>query len=181
LGRESTHLAGADNERGRPGESGVLADGLDRRARERDDPVVDRRLGPASAPGPERPLEGRLEDRTDPVGGPGVLEGPPDLPENLVLAEHHRLDSSGDAKKMLEARRPVQESSVLDGYVGRNIGEGVPSRAGGGDDIPLGPVAGPEDKGLGDPGSGEQPLECVPGVLAGCGRDPVGRRRVVVV
>ena len=91
LGREPTHLTGADDQRGCPGESSVLADELDRRARERDDAVVDLRLGPGALASPERPLKDRLKNRTDPVGGPGALESLPDLAESLVFAEHHRL------------------------------------------------------------------------------------------
>ena len=70
---------------------------------------------------------------------------------------------------------------MLDGHVGRNISEGVLSRAGGGDDVPLGSVTGLKNKSLGDPGSGEQSLDSIPSVPAGRGRDPVGRRRVIVV
>ena len=123
---------------------------------ERRGPAGDAGLGAHPLAGLQRVLEQGGKDRTADALLPGVLEGPPDLPDHLALAQHGGLEPGGDREEVggdvvVEAdggpRRQLVggHAGVLGEHLvdlGHRIVEAVDDR------VDLGAQAGREDHGL---------------------------------
>src|SRR5262249_56561209 len=60
-------------------------------------------------PARERPPEQAVEHRPGRALGAGELPGPPDLPLDLALPEHHRVEARGDPEEGPRSPPPVME------------------------------------------------------------------------
>ena len=97
------HLAGAEQEHGVVAEAAEDAAGeVDRDARDAHRPGADGRLRAHALGHGERAVTHRAERALERPGGDGRLVGLLDLPEDLRLAEHHRVEARRDAEHVLD-------------------------------------------------------------------------------
>ena len=100
--RELDHLAGADQEHALLGDRREDALGeLDRRGGHRNRRAADVGLRAHVLRHRERALEKPVQHQSQRTRRLGAAHGLLHLAENLRLAEHHRIESAGDAKRML--------------------------------------------------------------------------------
>jgi hypothetical protein len=173
-GREGAHLAGADDQARRSLDGHLGGREVDRRGPQRDAPVVYRRLRPCALADAERLRQHRFQRRPEAADAAGVLDGPAELPEDLVLAHDQRLQARRHPHEVADALlvAHVDDRAVPD--LGGEPAEGRP--AGGrrlADDVRLRAVAGGDGERLRHPVVGEEVLDDRPGVGGAGGADLV--------
>ena len=132
----------------------------------RDGARPERRLGPDPLAALERRLE---EPARDGAGRPrlgGAAVGLADLPQDLRLAEDHRVEAGGDAEEVAHGRlaapgeRLLAEDGGVDGVEAREEGrEGLEAVGHVADAVDLGPVARRDDGPFGQDVLAEEPLQ----------------------
>ncbi len=115
-----------------------------------------------------------LQNGADPVDAPCSLVGCPDLPENGVFAEYHRLETGGDPQQMTDAVLVAGADDRGLGHVGDERRERRARRRRRlGDDVGLTPVTGPQHVRLPHRPVRQQGVDIAPGVTAASQRDRV--------
>ena len=181
---ETGHRAGADHDRRAIGEAPdvvgrtVQGGGDDRRGG-----VVDVGLGVRPLADAQRLLEEHVERRTDGSRGLPVTERLADLPEDLALTDHHRVEAGGDGEEVRHRGVVVVHVEVRQQLLGRDartVAEQARDRLDGAVEpihlgVGLAAVARGEDGGLGDVlGVGDVMSELHRGVVVE--REPLQQR-----
>ena len=121
----------------------------------------------------ERGLEEAIQQWSRRAGLPGNLVGLFDLPENLHVADDHRIEAAPDAQQMCHCVRPGTDVAVIAGsqwivrpyFAHHGLELPIGGRDFRGRDIELGAVAGREHRGFADGAAGAERTEQRAGLL----------------
>ena len=190
-GHGLAHVAGAEHEGGAAAEPAeAVGRHGDGGLGDRGDVAADGGVGAGALAGLERVAEEEVEGGAGGALLAGALPRLLDLPEDLALAEHGRVEAGGHREEVRDGRRVVVDVEVVAEVLGReerDLGEEVADVLVGAvealrDGVDLGAVAGGQHHGLGHVGAGDEVVQRLGqrGVADGHALEEVERRAAVV-